>query len=95
MDRLEQGTISIEPTDNNYKIYIMANPGTDLFNFIHSYNFQSKTWQREKRRYSKFYFQHLSEEQKKRFVELVNEKKIKIDSPGYFYVLPFFMCITP
>lgn len=40
---------------------------------------------------AKFYFQHFSQEQKERFVQLYNEKKISLDSPGHFYVLPFFM----
>lgn len=31
----------------------------------------------------KFYFQHLSDEGKTKFIELMN-------APGYFYVLPFF-----
>lgn len=40
---------------------------------------------------SKFYFQHLSSDQQKRFVELLNEKKIKLNTPGFFYRLPFFI----
>lgn len=40
---------------------------------------------------SKFYFQHFSEEQKRRFIELLNEKKLKIGYPGRFYVTPFFI----
>lgn len=40
---------------------------------------------------TKFYFQHLSTDQKKRFVDCMNETgKLKLDLPGYFYVLPFF-----
>lgn len=42
-------------------------------------------------RQSKFYFEHLSEEQKKEFVEMLNAKKLHIDYPGYFYNLPFFI----
>ncbi len=38
----------------------------------------------------KFYFQHLSDEERKHFVELINDKKLNIDYPGYFYRLPFF-----
>lgn len=37
----------------------------------------------------KFYFQHLSLEQKLRFLELWQERKLKMSEP--FYVLPFFM----
>lgn len=39
----------------------------------------------------KFYFQHFSVEQRQRFVELLNEKKVKLAFPGHFYVPPFFV----
>lgn len=39
----------------------------------------------------KFYFQHLSIEQQKRFIELLNEKKLNFAFPGHFYVMPFFI----
>ncbi len=40
---------------------------------------------------AKFYFQHLSEDQRGRFVQLLNERKMRIGYPGRFYVLPFFV----
>ena len=46
---------------------------------------------------AKFYYQHLSGEQRARFVELSNNAALGIDpamhigDPGYFYVQPFFM----
>ncbi len=40
---------------------------------------------------SKFYFQHLDEEQKLKFIDLLNSKKLNIAYPGRFYVLPFFI----
>ena len=40
--------------------------------------------------YGKFYYQHLSLAQQKRFYQLVKEGGMKIGSPGHFYVLPFF-----
>lgn len=40
---------------------------------------------------AKFYYAHLSVEQKIHFIELYNEHKFGIDYPGYFYVNPFFM----
>lgn len=40
---------------------------------------------------TKFYFEHLSEPQMKRFIELLNEKRIKLNYPGYFYRKPFFV----
>ncbi len=39
----------------------------------------------------KFYFQHLSEAQQVRFVELLNAKKMRVGYPGHFYRLPFFI----
>jgi hypothetical protein len=41
-------------------------------------------------RRDKFYFQHLNEDERKRFIELLNAKALKIGDPGYFYRLPFF-----
>ena len=38
----------------------------------------------------KFYFQHLSEEQQERFIQIYNEKRIKFEGGYGFYVLPFF-----
>lgn len=38
----------------------------------------------------KFYFQHLSETQRTRFIELHNEGRLKIAYPGHFYTTPFF-----
>ena len=39
----------------------------------------------------KFYFQHLSSEQRSAFVDLLNGKRLKLGYPGYFYRLPFFV----
>lgn len=39
---------------------------------------------------AKFYFQHLSEDGRARFVTLLNAKKINLGYPGHFYRLPFF-----
>lgn len=39
---------------------------------------------------TKFYYQHLSEDQKREFVNLYNEKRMVV-SDGGFYRLPFFM----
>lgn len=38
----------------------------------------------------KFYFQHLSAEQRQEFVDLLNARTMNIGYPGRFYVLPFF-----
>ena len=39
----------------------------------------------------KFYFQHLSPEQRTEFVDLLNTGSVNIGYPGYFYILPFFI----
>lgn len=38
----------------------------------------------------KFYFQHLSEKQQQRFVDLLNSQRLRFSSGTGFYVLPFF-----
>lgn len=38
----------------------------------------------------KFYFQHLSFEQRVEFIALHNAKQMRIGYPGYFYVAPYF-----
>lgn len=42
-------------------------------------------------KHAKFYFQHLNDEERKRFVELMNARVLTIGAPGYFYRLPFFV----
>lgn len=42
-------------------------------------------------RHHKFYFEHLDEAQRQRFVDLLNAKAVKIGYPGHFYVRPFFV----
>lgn len=39
---------------------------------------------------AKIYFQHLSPEQRKRFIELHNAGRMAIGNPGYFYTKPYF-----
>jgi|GEM_PF-1478368 len=40
--------------------------------------------------HGKFYFQHLNDYQRSRFVELINSDKVVVGFPGHFYVLPYF-----
>lgn len=42
-------------------------------------------------KHSKFYFQHLSGDQRTAFIGLLNDYKIVLGYPGAFYVLPFFV----
>lgn len=46
------------------------------------------------RSFTKFYFQHLSEDQKHEFVELYNNQTMLIEDGG-FYVLPYFVKLVP
>lgn len=70
MKALENGTLTLGPTDKNYKVYVNGD-ATD--------------------KATKFYFSHLSQEQQKRFLELLKEGKLIIGEPGHFYQLPFFI----
>lgn len=72
MARIEAGTIFLEGSDKNYKVYLKATEGSEPLKYGGA---------------DKFYFQHLSEPQKIRFIELYNERKVKHS----LYVLPFFM----
>lgn len=38
----------------------------------------------------KFYYQHLDEAQRARFLALYNDRTMKLAHPGRFYILPFF-----
>lgn len=67
----------IIPTDKNYKAYLDPD---EILRKEHVFP-----------TYPKFYFQHLSEERMKDFINLLNQKKLKIGYPGYFYNLPFFI----
>lgn len=40
---------------------------------------------------AKFYYQHLSVEQRHAFIDHINARTITIGYPGHFYVLPFFV----
>lgn len=39
----------------------------------------------------KFYFEHLDETQRERFFDRLNLGQLTLATPGYFYVLPFFI----
>jgi len=97
MARLEAGTVKLCGTDKSYKVYVENDSGAD---FKQTYRTDDKPyqghdnpthdWVTRPMQQHKFYFQHLSVEQRKRFIELWNEKKIKFVEHGEFYVMPFF-----
>jgi hypothetical protein len=43
----------------------------------------------------KFYFQHLTPEQRDEFIELHNSRQMNVGYPGHFYQLPFFASGVP
>lgn len=103
MARIEKGDVELGPTDKSYKIYV-RNKNGEKFKMWHTrkcpdvMTCDRKTcehWTKTERDETKFYFQHLSQEQKVRFVELLNEKKLNIGMPGHFYVRPYFCVPVP
>ena len=45
--------------------------------------------------YPKFYFQHLSVEQRREFAAMMSRNEIVYGFPGHFTVLPFFVRLAP
>jgi hypothetical protein len=43
----------------------------------------------------KLRFQHLGDGHREKFIALVNQRRLNIDAPGYFYVMPFFCVAVP
>lgn len=90
MEWVEAGG-QIDPTDKSYKAYIhcpLPNPryGETTHSVLPSGTKLTTVYGAE----AKFYFQHLSTEQKRRFVDLYNDRTMKI-AGGNFYQMPFFM----
>lgn len=100
IQRIREGNVKIIPTDKNYKIYV-KNVGGEKF--IRAYRIDNSMstnrstwkWKIDNVDETKFYFEHLSLDQRKEFIELYNNKKIFLDFPHYFYVMPFFMTLYP
>jgi hypothetical protein len=99
MARVEAGTVELGATDKNYKAYLRNSGGPA---FKQSYRDCPKGavctgpkdcthWVMRETDQTKFYFQHLSDAQKTRFVELLNERKVKFEGGEYFYVMPYFI----
>ena len=83
---------SVGPTDKNYKAYLRqasVNPSDQLIASGEPLPEPIRHIQ------SKFYYQHLTSEQQRRFIDLYNGGLMQIGEPGYFYVLPFFMTVVP
>lgn len=87
---IERG-YTLGPTDKSYKVYIDY-PKPEDYEWFTEKNETGGTssWGSHQLTY-KFYFQHLDELAQHRFIKLLNEDKIKIGEPGFFYVNPFFV----
>lgn len=44
--------------------------------------------------HEKFYFQHFSEDDRQRFIQMANAKKFNLAFPGRFYVTPYFCTVV-
>lgn len=79
MELVEAGA-EVGPTDKSYKAYLRHSEIKGGSGIIPNGE-------------AKFYYQHLSSEQRVRFVELINEHRMVIGYPGHFYQLPFFVSV--
>lgn len=101
IERLEAGTVELGATDKNYKVYL-HNAGGEPFkqHYRDCYSQGAKDckgpaecthWVTRDTSSSKFYFQHFSSDQMRRFIELMNAGKLKMHGGYGFYRLPFFV----
>jgi hypothetical protein len=99
MERLERGDVECGPTDKSYKVYVRNRGGEP---FKQSYRncppnsactgpADCAHWVTREVAEHKFYFQHLTNDQMRRFVEMANAGQIAMGYPGHFYTLPFFI----
>lgn len=66
----------------------LARAGVELIPTDKSYKVYVR---QEGKSQQKFYFPHLTVDQRKEFVVLLGQKKLKLAYPGRFYTLPFFV----
>ena len=98
MERLRKGDVEVIPTDKNYKAYLRNLEGAPFLQHYRSCPQDAKCtgpddcthWVTREQDQTKFYFQHLNEEQQTEFIKIFNEKKMKLAMPGHFYRTPFF-----
>lgn len=102
-ERIEAGTCQLGPTDKNYKVYVENHGGAPFKQTFRTCSPRECAagpdacthWTTRETNHAKFYFEHLSRAERERFVQLLNEKKLQIGYPGYFYRLPFFVTPAP
>lgn len=100
MVRVQAGDVLLGATDKSYKVYVKNDGGTP---FKQSYRDcprdsncagldECEHWITRETNSTKFYFQHLNDEQKNIFFELLKQGRLKFSGGIGFYVLPFFIC---
>lgn len=100
MDRLYLGDVSLTPTDKSYKVYVRNEGGVEK-QFFQSYRDcppeircggpkECRHWVTRPTSECKFYFEHFSQEQCRKFIDLLNGGRLRVNYPGYFYTVPFF-----
>lgn len=94
MSKIESKEVEIDPTDKEYKIYVRGEGLTQSYrdcpvNSVCKDPKECSHWVTRPHTMKKFYFQHFSIEQRKKFVEMMKTNSIKMSHP--FYVLPFFV----
>lgn len=99
MARIEAGDVELGPTDKSYKVYVRNKDGEAFQQHYRNCGRGAECtgpddcthWVTRETSQTKFSFQHLSDEQRTRFVDLLNQGKLHIGYPGHFYTLPFFI----
>lgn len=99
MERLEKGDVECGPTDKSYKVYVRNRGGEPFKQTYRACPMDSSCtgpddcthWVTRSVEETKFYFQHLTRDQMRRFVEMANGGLIAMGYPGHFYTLPFFI----
>lgn len=98
MARIEAGDIELRPTDKSYKVYVRNVGGAPFQQTYRDCPADARCtgpddcthWVTREVSETKFYFYHLGDTQRDRFIELFNQRKIRLGFPGHFYVLPYF-----
>lgn len=95
MARVEAGDAELVGTDKDYKVYI-HNAGGSPFKQTYRENADVpiddlSKWTTREIQEHKFYWYHLSEAQKQRFIELWNAKQLRLEPNFGIYRWPYFM----
>ena len=85
--RLAESGTGLIPSDKDYKVYLRYDTGLPQAREVVDGVNKITGGVRQ----LKFYFGHMTEEQQRKFVGFLNSKTVRIETPGYFYVMPYFI----